>query len=500
MSARGRLRTFALIAVAAIVAAGCTGGAGGGDKAGGGGEPVVLTMASGYDARTLETEPAVAYFVHRVEELSGGDVRIHLVDGWGDYQPDIEQQVVRDVAAGKADLAWVGTRIFDTLGVKSFQALTAPMLIDSYPLERAVIGSEMPGEMLASLPKLGVSGLAVLGDGLRKPIAVDAPLLGPADWQGISFQVFRSEGQAEAIRALGAQPNDHNPGKIVPGEVRGAEKNLHIYRVAVYATQFPFITANVNLWPQTVALLANPAGLSALTEEQRGWVRRAAADASVRSTGMFQDEDAIVATVCQRGARFANASEADLAGLRESFVPVYATLEQDPQTKAFIARIDALKLTTSTGPALAIPTGCTGSIAPPTTDPLVGTWTTGPITPSQWIHAFIAAGGSEKDAHKFFGGTEETSMVTLSFLNGVFTSYIGHDGREPGSTATYEIRDDGTFDLYSDVTETFRYDLSGDTLRLHFVKGDCGPGCDYTALQPPIGPTLFAGFPFTRSS
>ena len=26
------------------------------------------------------------------------------------------------VAAGKADLGWVGTRIFDTLGVTSFQA------------------------------------------------------------------------------------------------------------------------------------------------------------------------------------------------------------------------------------------------------------------------------------------------------------------------------------------------------------------------------------------
>src|SRR5437867_185719 len=110
MRTPARLRTFALIAlVAAIVAAGCTSGAGGGDKAGGAGEPVVLTMASGYDQRTLEVEPAVASFVQQVGELSGGEVRIHLVDGWGDYQPGFEQQIVRDVRTDKADLAWVGT-------------------------------------------------------------------------------------------------------------------------------------------------------------------------------------------------------------------------------------------------------------------------------------------------------------------------------------------------------------------------------------------------------
>jgi hypothetical protein len=35
------------------------------------------------------------------------------------------------IGAGKVDLGWVGTRVFDTLGVASFQAVTAPMLIDN---------------------------------------------------------------------------------------------------------------------------------------------------------------------------------------------------------------------------------------------------------------------------------------------------------------------------------------------------------------------------------
>ena len=48
---------------------------------------------------------------------------------------DAEQQVVRDVAAGTIELGSVDTSVFDTLGDSAtFEALTAPMLIDNNPL------------------------------------------------------------------------------------------------------------------------------------------------------------------------------------------------------------------------------------------------------------------------------------------------------------------------------------------------------------------------------
>ena len=104
----------------------------------------------------------------------------------GEFASDAEQQVVRDVAAARSTSAG-SERAFDTLGVKSFQALTAPMLVDSYALENAVIESGITEEMMKGLDELGVVGLGVLPDGLRKPIGVTAPILGPADWRGITF-------------------------------------------------------------------------------------------------------------------------------------------------------------------------------------------------------------------------------------------------------------------------------------------------------------------------
>jgi TRAP-type C4-dicarboxylate transport system substrate-binding protein len=281
-------------------------------------------------AANLEYFPAIADFVGRVKERSGGNVRIEVVDEWGGFAADAEQQVVGAVAAGKADLGWAGTRVFDTMGVSSFQALQAPMLIDSYALEHEVIRSDLPGEMLQGLDRVGVAGLGVLGGGLSKPIAVNKPLLGSADWRGIVFGTYKSEVQAEAIRSLGATPMEaFGKGRaqaLKAGKLQAFELNLLGYQLNVMEDDAPYVTANVNLWPWTEVLFANPGRLAALTGQQRGWLQQAAADAAGRSVGLVDREAELVAFMCKSGARFANASEADLGGLGKAVAPVYAKL------------------------------------------------------------------------------------------------------------------------------------------------------------------------------
>jgi TRAP-type transport system periplasmic protein len=362
MNGRIGLVTVALAVVVAVVAGGCGAGRAGGDKAGGSGEPVVLRMAN--TAANLEYFPAIKDFVSRVKERSGGNVRIEVVDRWGEFSADAEQQVVRAVAAGKVDLGWAGTRVFDTMGVSTFQALQAPMLIDSYALEHAVIGSDLPHQMLQGLDRIGVVGLTVLADGLRKPIAVKHPVLGPADWRGITFGTYKSQGQAQAIRALGATPIEvfgpFRDRALKDGKLQGFELSLFGYQLNVMAQRAPYVTANVNLWPQMDVLLVNPGRLAALTQRQQGWLQQAATDAAGRSVALADRDTQSLTFMCQSGARFANASQADLAALRTAFAPVYASLEQDPLTNGFIQRIQALKQSTPAGAALAIPAGCTG--------------------------------------------------------------------------------------------------------------------------------------------
>src|SRR5215217_1999097 len=417
MRGRARLATVALAVIAAVVAGGCSGGGAAGDKAGGAGEPVVLRMANAY--ADLNDVPAVQDFVSQVKERSGGNLRIQLVSPWGDYANDAEQQVVRAVAAGKADLGWAGARVFDTMGVTSFQALQAPMLIDSYALEQAVVASELPGQMLQGLTKVGVRGLGVLGDGLRQPIAVKHPMLGVRDWRGITFGTAKSQGQAEAIRALGATPMEifrrSRNQALLAGSIGGFEMNLQLYEHNVAPPRAPYVTANVTLWPLLDAL-----GLK---------------------------------NACQLGGRFANASPADLAALRKAFAPVYASLEQDPQTKAFIQRIQALKQSTPAAAPLAIPAGCTGKA---------------PERPAQHSGTVPAALNgtyryvlTKEEARK--GGepdlSEYPSVVTATLKDG----HMDQGPGEPGTT--YTVNGDRiTFDVPawgSSLTFTFSVDGKG---------------------------------------
>jgi hypothetical protein len=218
--------------------------------------------------------------------------------------------------------------------------------------------------MLQGLTKVGVGGLGVLGDGLRKPIAVKHPLVAVGDWRGITFGTLKSAGQAQAIRSLGAIPMEvfrrSRNEALKDGRLQGLEMDLLVYERSALAQPAPYVTANVNLWPQMDVLFANPGRLTRLTEQQRGWLQQAAQDATGRSPGLADRDAQSLKVACQSGTRFANASPADLASLRNAFAPVYASLEQDSQTKAFIQRIRALKQSTPAGAPLAIPAGCTG--------------------------------------------------------------------------------------------------------------------------------------------
>jgi TRAP-type transport system periplasmic protein len=445
MKTRSRLAALVLTVAATFAAAACSGGSGE-DKAGGSGPTVILRLAN--TGGSVDQAPAVDYFVKHVRELSGGNVRIEVVDRWAEFASDAEQQVVRDVARDDVDLGWVGTRVFDTMGVESFQALTAPMLIDGYALENAVIESGITEEMMEGLDDLDVVGLGVVADGLRRPIGVTAPILGPADWRGITFGTLRSNGQAEAIRALGA----------TPAQIFGSEREEALRKRTIEGFEFgtwlfagnvelsrraPYVTANVILWPQMDVLLASAARLESLTGQQRGWLEQAARDAEARSAALADKDARALDVACRSGARFAEASAADLAALETAFAPVYAKLEQHPETKAFIERIQELKQSTPE-PVLSIPADCTGEA------PQAGGSTgTAPLRLNGTYRFVLTKEDARKAGEPDLSGLPRTG------------TWILKDGRfhaDGGFTGSYSVEGNRiTFVPVGDITTTFKF-------------------------------------------
>lgn len=357
--------TLVLTMAAMTVAGGCTSVGASRDKAGGPGDPVVLRMGSA--TGDLRLHPSVDYFVHRVGELSSGDIRIEVIGEWGEFAPDAEQLVVRSVAAGEIDLGWVGSRVFDTLGVHSFQALTAPMLIDTYGLENAVIESGITEQMMQALDDVGVVGLGVLPDGLRKPIGVASPILTPADWAGTHFGTLKSNGQSEAIQALRAMPIEvdgtYRDEAVANGSIDGFELSLAAYNTPLQNLA-RYVSLNVNLWPLMDVVFANPERLEGLSGARRAWLEQAADDAAGRAAAFVARDDEVIEIACATGARLFTASAQDLTGLRDAVASVYIDLRGVPSTAVFIEQIHALKRSTPADPSPVIPPGCSGAPHP----------------------------------------------------------------------------------------------------------------------------------------
>jgi TRAP-type C4-dicarboxylate transport system substrate-binding protein len=507
------LKPLTMVLATAVSVAGC--GAVTGNKAGGPAAPVVLRMATVNGE--AGSNPAATELLKRVDALSNGNVQIEMAFGVGEFEHDAEEQIVRRVADGTYDLGIVGTRVFDTLGITSFQAFDAPMVIDSYEVEAAVIESDIPARMLRSLDELQISGLGVLADGLRKPIAVEKPLLGPDDWGGIGFGVYRSRTLTSAIRALGAEPMEvigpHRDRALEQDDIAGFEMNLLQYRFGNLWRQAPYVTANVNLWPQMFAIIGHPHRLASLTGEQREWLIRAV-QAEAASTELVNSDGGLTADLCEEGARFANASDADIAGLRDAFAEVYTDLRREPETAQFIAEIEGLKGRNAT-PAVAIPDGCTGPAPGSAAQPFVQPSKTTTVTDldGRWEVTFTKSELAPLDGvDPSEIGPELVGTFVVTFDRGDITG-PAKPSEAPPHGLTYVVEGE-TFTIYAEDASmggaipppgpaiwkyrwsTF-HDAFGDTLTFEKLGGQ-EPGCSLSVSKMMCQPSVFVVKPWHR--
>ncbi|MFF5288021.1 hypothetical protein [Paractinoplanes globisporus] len=332
--ARGGIAIAAML----LVVAGCDGTA---DKAGG-------TRPGG--TRTLRVLNVRAYgdlapIAERVEELSHGTLKLAGDALWGQDSVTAEVEAIREVRAGTFDLAIIPARAWHEAGVTSFDAFIAPMAVDSVALQDRVLASELPAEMLAGVTSSGLDGIAILPGPMRKPAGITRPLLGPSSYAGASIAYNRSAIADRSLRQLGATaaalPRD---GAGIAGR-DGMEVQVPVVAQSEYDGMVRSITANVDLWPRPLVLVANHRTFRGLPAEQAGWLRAAAADTRpTRLQALMQEDNDSRAILCRRaGLELIEATPAQIGALRYAFRPVHDWLRQDPATARMLDRIAALR-------------------------------------------------------------------------------------------------------------------------------------------------------------
>ena len=350
-------RLAALLAVALAVSVGVAGC--GDDDDGGESEEVSLRL--GYV--TPPAHPygiAVDHFVAEVEERSGGSIQIETIPTYGGGN---DLALLNDTIGGTVDMGSISTAVWGSQGVRAFDALQAPFLIDRYDLEQEVISGEIGQEMLAATEELGLVGLAIHEGGLRKPLGATKPLVSLADFDGLKIRSVQSDVLATGLRALGADPTPLQIGDVYAalrdGTVDAMEANLGLVSTFQYYEVADFITANVNFWPFPTALVVNQDKFDSLSEEQQNILREVGAELGAFSINIFLQPSDIPQTLCDEGIQFAISTPEQLTELRTAGESAIEQLSADETTAGFITRIQEVKAGLGDPPAPApLPEGC----------------------------------------------------------------------------------------------------------------------------------------------
>ena len=469
-----RWTSAAVLSMAAISLAACSGS--GSDKAGGAEktEPRVLTMAvqSGVPDQMSE-------FAKEVSRISDGTLEIEFSEEWRLGEATSEAGTLEDVKAGKVDMAWVGARAFDTVGVTSFQALVAPLLVDSYDLEAKVFEAGIPDKMLKSVDEMDLVGIGVLPGPMRKVLGVSQPFASPADFVGHVVGIQDSAVAKQTFDALGATP------KPVPAQAQldgldASEQQLSSIAGNSYDATAKYVTSNVNLWPRPLVIVMGNDAYDSLPDEQRSALRDAAESAIPKALDASRaEDDAAVAILCKRGMTFDTASDASIAQLRAAFDRVYADLGSDPETKSYLDAITGLKeeiAAPAEAPGCASDSGKSASAGIPD-----GTYET-TITSDDYVKRGVEG--------------ESTGVFTLEFADG--TVILRTPSGEVGFQAAYTLFRD-KFEAVGDPdTLTARWVLDGSRLDFEDFEA-CRTGSPCVPLDELNYDAVWASHPWVRA-
>ncbi|KRB46351.1 hypothetical protein ASD90_11705 [Terrabacter sp. Root181] len=340
---------MALIAAVVLGLAGCT--TPGSDRAGGRGlqEVTVLEIAQLNDV----APPQVRAYAAEVDKQSHGALRLHFNDSWHRGEVDFEKHTLEDVIGGRMQGAWVGVQSLDLIGVTSFQPLVAPLLVDSQDVQNRIFSEGIQLEMARGLEGHGLVAVAVLPGPMRKVLGVRKPFRAPADFSGTALGIQGGDIPESTAKALHATFTRMPSGASLGG-VDAYEQQVENIVGNFYGLEAKYITANVNLWPQAMAVVLNEASYRSLTDTQREVLRTAATNAVPAALEATRTEDdSAVAKLCAQEVAFLPSSDLQLAALRRAVQPVYDEIAGDPANARMLDRLIDLRAAVAAPPDVA---------------------------------------------------------------------------------------------------------------------------------------------------
>ena len=452
-------RTFVAVTLAVVgmlVLVGCTGAAP--DRTGGTTAPGPLVLTGITTGGNGEIQP----FIDGVQRLSNGAMTVRFIDGWNKHSVTGEADAINAVRSGAADYAVVPARAWHDAGVDSFDALVAPMTVDSYALQDTVLHSSLAGDMLAGVRKLGLIGIGIVPGPLRQFDGISRTVLTPAALLGAKVAVNPGGVAEHSLRSLGATPVRSPFDNSDISRVDAAEMQLGSVEGNVYDGVITSVTVNLAVEPRPLVIVGNAAAMATLNGQQQKILMTAATQSiSAATVSQQKSEAGSVQLLCTRSrVEFLTASTSELALWKHAYAPTIAWLATDPATRGFLQRIGRLR--DQTNPAPSSVQGCPANAnkaRPTASAPLDGAYQM--ITTAAEAEAF----GLPLDG----AVAANTGTFRWTFDHGTFT-----ETQTNGATRTWA---NGTYVVVGDFL-TMTYQDSGGSGPASDARA--APGADYT--------------------
>jgi TRAP-type C4-dicarboxylate transport system substrate-binding protein len=339
-------RLAAILAAAGLIVTGCTTH----DRAGGSAGDAAVTLTFGVSDDSPPT--AILSFADNVAKLSHGQLKITFRAAMHRGDPQVESLLVKDVRADTVDLAWVGARIFDKLGVTSFEPMLAPLLVDSEGLQSRVFAAGIPDAMLSGVDRAGVVGVGILPGPLRRPLSKGAALTTPHAFAGKRVATQAADLAERTYRQLDATPVAVGFGASIDA-VDAYDQQIASDWGNHYEEQgAKNVVGNLNLWPRPLTIIGSKSSWQRLTADQQAVLRDAAKVSQAPALDAARHEDTDGAGgLCKAGIDMPALTPDQLAAFETVLQPVYDSIAAaSPANKAWLDQIRALKTAAGAGP------------------------------------------------------------------------------------------------------------------------------------------------------
>lgn len=237
---------------------------------------------------------AMVYFQERVEEKSGGKLRIEI---YPSSQLGGERECLELLQIGSLAMTKVSSAVMENFSPK-LNVFSYPYIFRDKEHRYKVYDSELGAELLTEGEQYWLKGLTYFDAGSRSFYTKNTEINSPADLKGLKIRVMESPTAINLVRSLGGSPTPVSWGELYTslqqGVVEGAENNLpSFYTSKHYEISKEFSVDEHTAIPDI--LVISTIIFDKLSPLEQQWVQESADEAAVKQRELWEaaEEEAL---------------------------------------------------------------------------------------------------------------------------------------------------------------------------------------------------------------